>query len=254
MQYAVDAHGSRILAEPGLRAMCPVCGAPVIAKCGDILAWHWSHLTRDCDPWYEPESAWHREWKECFPTEWREVVIGNHRADLKTPKGVVEFQASCISSTEIQERESFYGRMIWVVKAEEFTWERKLSPVANSHYLAARIPEPRSSHGFLNLLGPDLASQQLKLERKKAEEECMLKHRKWRESDLEIWNKSWDKDPMYIWKWPRKSWSFANKKIYFDRGDSLFAVKWMSSDCKIIKGNFMSKPQFISVLRGRIPV
>jgi len=123
MQYAITTTGERTLPSPEIHAICPGCKDTLIPKCGSINIWHFAHKNKDCDPWYEPESKWHRDWKEFWPIENREVVIGNHRADIKTKGGtVVELQNSSISSQEIQERERFYDNMIWVVNAETF-WE-----------------------------------------------------------------------------------------------------------------------------------
>lgn len=107
---------------PGLRAECPACGESVIAKCGSINQWHWAHeIKDDCDQWSEGETQWHRAWKEHFPEECREVVIGPHRADIKTRRGtVVELQHSPISGIEIQHREYFYRQMVWVFDASDF--------------------------------------------------------------------------------------------------------------------------------------
>mgnify|MGYP000669292942 CR=1 FL=1 len=61
----------------------------------------------ECDSWKENETEWHREWKGIFPIDWQEVIINKndqiHRADIKTPNGlVVEFQNSSISSTDVK--------------------------------------------------------------------------------------------------------------------------------------------------------
>ena len=122
MLYATK-DDQKIRPQPGMRAKCPACGDDVIAKCGGVKVWHWSHLAADCDPWSEPETEWHLTWKERFPQECREVVIGNHRADVLTKSGIViEFQHSSISTEEIEERESFYGeRMMWVIDASPFS-------------------------------------------------------------------------------------------------------------------------------------
>lgn len=95
-------------------AHCPCCQTEVSPKCGSIKLWHWAHKNADCDPWYEPETAWHKKWKERFPQEYREVAVGNHRADIKTSNLVVELQHSPISAEVIRERESHYGSMVWV--------------------------------------------------------------------------------------------------------------------------------------------
>ncbi len=119
MIWAIN-NQERIEASPGAHAMCPCCGGKVIAKCGDIVSWHWAHESAECDTWYEPESQWHKGWKDCFPKDWQEVVVGCHRADVKTNKLVVELQASCISSEEIEERERFYGNMVWLLRGHDF--------------------------------------------------------------------------------------------------------------------------------------
>jgi hypothetical protein len=119
MQFAIVGDRRRA-ASRHLHGKCPSCGGGVVAKCGSIVAWHWAHESADCDPWNEPESDWHVEWKRKFPDDWQEVVIGSHRADVKTPKLVVEFQASSISAEEIQQREQHYGNMVWLLRGEDF--------------------------------------------------------------------------------------------------------------------------------------
>lgn len=104
----------------GGHGVCPHCGGDVLSKCGKIVSWHWAHKTCDCDPWSEPESEWHLRWKDRFPKDWQEISIGRHRCDVKTPKMVIEFQASIISCDEIAERENFYGRMVWVLRGDDF--------------------------------------------------------------------------------------------------------------------------------------
>jgi len=48
---------------------------PMVAKCGEVRIWHWApHRSRLCDPWWENETEWHRNWKEQFPVNWQEVV------------------------------------------------------------------------------------------------------------------------------------------------------------------------------------
>jgi len=114
MLYARSKTGKIIEAAPHQEGYCPACGNCVIAKCGDVKVWHWSHVAnRDCDPWHEPESQWHIDWKQSAPR--CEVVIGPHRADIVTRDGVVvELQHSYLSVAEIQEREAFYQKMIWI--------------------------------------------------------------------------------------------------------------------------------------------
>src|SRR5882724_2105651 len=72
-------NGQRQEAQPNLSGECCGCGAPMVARCGDIRVWHWAHRSgRACDPWQENETEWHRAWKDRFPAEWQEIV---HRAE-----------------------------------------------------------------------------------------------------------------------------------------------------------------------------
>jgi competence CoiA-like predicted nuclease len=241
MQFALNQFKQRIKPAPKIAGFCPSCGSSLIPKCGQILCWHWSHKTLDCDPWYEPESEWHRNWKNLFPDDWQEVTIGNHRADVKTPHGVVEFQASSISSTEVQEREDFYGKMIWVVKADTFNLEARLSPNAKSFYYKSLDPRPKQDSLF-DLLIENQEERELILKKEETKREL------WQAKANAAWTRSWLRDPMYKWRWPRTTWGFAKKKIYLDLGDELFRITWMSSDCKIIKGVPLDKEKFIAQL------
>ena len=98
----------------------------MIAKCGKFVRWHWAHKSRQsCDPWWEAETDWHRDWKNKFPEEWQEVVHTDartgerHIADVKTPHGlVIEFQHSALSPEERRSREDFYKDMIWIVDGD----------------------------------------------------------------------------------------------------------------------------------------
>lgn len=122
MRFAL-LEGERVEAIPKLRATCPGCGAEVVSKCGKYITWHWAHVSQThCDPWWESETEWHRAWKNRFPTEWQEIPAYDadsgelHIADVKTAFGLVfEFQRSTIASDEVEAREHFYRKMVWVV-------------------------------------------------------------------------------------------------------------------------------------------
>ncbi len=99
----------------------------MIAKCGSRIMHHWAHTAdRNCDPWWENETPWHRWWKNLFPENCREIVHlaadGEiHRADIKTPTGIViEVQHSHMSDSERISRESFYGNLVWIVDGSTF--------------------------------------------------------------------------------------------------------------------------------------
>lgn len=121
MLYGTDFLGQRIKATPKGEAYCPICGGSLVAKCGYINVWHWSHeAAADCDSWAEGESDWPLRWKQQAHPSQCEVVIGGHRADIVGSAGVIiELQHSSISTKEICEREIFYGNMIWLFDIRE---------------------------------------------------------------------------------------------------------------------------------------
>lgn len=111
---------NRDRATPGSRSSCPSCGGPVVAKCGRLVAWHWSHLSTDCDPWSEPESQWHLGWKDHFESlgAQTEVRMPPHRADIIDTNGrIIELQSSYLGSEDIAARELFYGpSLTWLYR------------------------------------------------------------------------------------------------------------------------------------------
>lgn len=158
MQFGIDAHGNRVSPFKGGRSFCPICEGTLIAKCGDIYRYHWQHAAdRNCDPWKEHETAWHRNWKSRFPERWRERIIEQagekHIADVMTADGmVIEFQNSPISMETIAVREDFYEEMIWVVNAKAFAKNFTISSVVSTKlrqlekdYRAKKLPPDASS-------------------------------------------------------------------------------------------------------------
>lgn len=131
MMYARSSD-ALVEATPGARGTCPTCDAAVIAKCGQIVTPHWAHVAGgDCDPWSEPESQWHQDWKRKFAATGKaqvEVPLGPHRADILTTgeeSGVIELQHSSISLADALEREQFYGRMVWLFDmTDQDRWDR----------------------------------------------------------------------------------------------------------------------------------
>lgn len=113
----------RCEAKKGLSATCPCCGSPMIAKCGQKKVHHWAHMGKlECDPWWENETQWHRDWKSRFPLDWQEIIHKDevtgekHIADVKTDKEwVLEFQHSFLKPEERKARNEFYKRIAWVV-------------------------------------------------------------------------------------------------------------------------------------------
>lgn len=127
MDFALNEHNQVIAAQPGLIGFCPICKEKLTPKCGSLRIWHWSHKKRDCDSWSEPETEWHRDWKNRFPKEWREITVKNHRADVLIPNGkIIEFQNSPLSIEKIKEREVFYGSpLLWILNGDRFQLEQK---------------------------------------------------------------------------------------------------------------------------------
>ncbi len=162
MQFA-NVDGRRVEARPGSQGQCPLCDREVLSRCGEINAWHWAHKQRrDCDSWAEGESAWHRAWKERFPRQWRELVVGSHRADIKSPRGVIELQASSISTSEVADREAFYGEMVWVLNAQDFD----LTIRDRGSYVTFRWKHPRKTWWIAEKqLYFDLGEQLIKINR-----------------------------------------------------------------------------------------
>lgn len=121
MKYAT-LNGEKIEAAKDAKGICPSCGAELIPKCGNVNIHHWSHKgERNCDPWWENETDWHRAWKNKFPKEWQEVLHFDengekHIADVKTASDwVLEFQHSYLRPEERQARNTFYKKVVWVI-------------------------------------------------------------------------------------------------------------------------------------------
>lgn len=123
MKFAL-VNGEKLEAKPGSKGICPCCSANVRAYCGLVKVHHWKHISlKECDPWYEGETDWHRNWKNNFDSNCQEVIKVNpisgerHIADLYLEHKdlVIEFQHSPIQIEEIIAREQFYKRMLWIV-------------------------------------------------------------------------------------------------------------------------------------------
>lgn len=131
MKYAI-VENKKVEATKGVKGTCPNCGFDLIAKCGELKVNHWSHKgNRNCDPWWENETEWHRSWKGYFPKEWQEIVHFDesgekHIADVKTKNGwVLEIQHSFMNPEERRSRNSFYQQLVWIVDGTRRKTDKK---------------------------------------------------------------------------------------------------------------------------------
>lgn len=127
MRYAIQ-NGKKVHikdAEKGsIGQDCWLNGFKVKACKGDYLQ-YWKYIDEHpiLPNGYENETEWHIAWKSLVKDEYCEVICGannEHRADIKTPKFVIELQFSHISFTDAKERTLFYNkltgnRVVWVI-------------------------------------------------------------------------------------------------------------------------------------------
>jgi competence protein CoiA len=122
MKFAL-VNGEKVEAIKGARGTCQACGTEMIARCGKVKIHHWAHKSKqNCDPWWENETPWHREWKNCFDVNWQEILHKDdstgeiHIADVTTPHGwTIEIQHSPMDDEERKSRNNFYKKIAWVV-------------------------------------------------------------------------------------------------------------------------------------------
>lgn len=281
MQYAkID--GLRRAAEPKLKAVCEHCNSDVRAKCGSKVVWHWAHISvENCDSWYEPETQWHRDWKNNFGQDRSEISIVKdgvrHIADVLTNDNlVIEFQNSNISSETIMARELFYDKMIWVINGihfkENFTiwdkdfaenWQLKteitqnlnlFNSQANARVLTVQgnpikqeaIREILNRHKFVHNKQLDLYTYDLKdLYNSHALEARIqaniLELYKAQKVDQKF------KSILYTWTRSRKSWEDAKKPVFIDfNEDHLIWIKTniggkSGEGTKVLKKDFLAK-------------
>lgn len=156
MKYAV-VNGKKTEAFKGAKGFCPSCNSELISRCGDVKVNHWSHKgSRNCDPWWENETEWHRNWKNYFPIEWQEIIHFDkngekHIADIRCENGwVIEFQHSYINPEERNSRTKFYNKIVWVIDGLRRKTDRKQfqnvleesskAPVANINIRKVNFP------------------------------------------------------------------------------------------------------------------
>ena len=231
MQLAL-VDNERVEAFPGGRGQCPMCGSDMVAKCGPRVLHHWAHHRRaNCDPWWENETPWHREWKNQFPIECREISHTAsdgeiHRADIKTPTGiVVELQHSAMTDAERQAREDFYGNLVLVVDGSGFRENFDIYhplPDPGSELArdliwakAKRHMVGANSGGFFRLsearqTDPGISKSEVRFGRIHSMEEIR--------DDV---HRTYSGHHQYDWVRPRTTWLDAQCPVYIDFGEDL---------------------------------
>lgn len=200
-------NNEKVIPQPNMLGSCPICDAKVHSKCGEINEWHWAHYKgKNCDPWYEPESSWHFDWKMTFGKDCAEQMISKngevHRADVLTKQNVViELQNSPIQIDVISEREEFYGeRMLWLINGNHF----------KSNF---QIYDPDGSYN------------------------------RWKSEHNQF--KSIKGKKGFEWNYARKSWAKVNRHVFIDFGaGTLFWVR-SGMGTKTGVGIFVTKEDFI---------
>lgn len=171
MNIALDkVNGKRITPQKGLSANCQLCKSEVVAKCGRIKIHHWAHKSiNTCDKWWENETEWHKQWKNHFPIHWQEVVRFDNKSNERhiadvfnfEKELVIEFQNSRISVDELEARERFYKKMIWVINKNQIQIStsslevliREIKEITNNFYSERINPYIRIPRVIMAKLG-----------------------------------------------------------------------------------------------------
>lgn len=244
-------NGQKAVAFPKGRGVCLFCGNDVIAKCGNQKVWHWAHsIKQTCDPWWENETQWHRDWKAHWNEQFQEVVHFDsltgekHIADVKNREGfVLEFQNSPLNDGELISRERFYGDMAWVVNAANFvsniqfgamlpnpelpeSLDMCVRPVQNSpqSFIFHRISENEPGATMVEVYGSHRIQNFI--------DETHVGHR------------------LFAWKKPRTVWFRSARPVFFDfGGDVIWRLRKFNSHSAYCL-EAVSKAHFIGCYGG----
>lgn len=235
---------------------CPMCASEMVAKCGPRVMHHWAHhQSRNCDPWWENETPWHREWKNLYPINCREVSHTAddgeiHRADVKTPTGIiVELQHSTMSDGERIARESFYKNLVWVLDGSVFF---------QNFDIFHMLPAPESP------IAQDIVWSKARRHMEGANRGLFFRVSEAREEDPSAtkatvrggWIRSLSEieeevalsyrgHHQYDWVRPRRTWLYAKCPVYIDFGDEHLAKLGVYDDSGLPCIQFVSKRKFL---------
>ncbi len=255
MQYAL-VDGERVEPFSGGKGTCLMCGAKATAKCGPRVTHHWAHnRLKDCDPWWETETQWHRDWKNLFAPECREALhVASdgeiHRADVKTPTGIIiEFQHSAMSDAERISREEFYKNLVWVLDGVAFRQNFHIyhclpdpsAEVAKDVVWAkSRRDKLGANHGLFFRLSE---ARKEKPEVTKAEVQSGWIHTI-DEIQEEI-TRTYRGHHQFDWVRPRKTWLEASCPVYIDFGEELLVKLETYDDSGLKCIRYISKGKFV---------
>lgn len=190
-----------------------------MSKCGSQKTWHWAHLRPlECDPWWENETQWHRDWKSLFPADWQEIVHidqetgEKHVADVKTDRGlIIEFQHSAMPLKELHARETFYKNMIWIVDGRSFA--------KNFEIDKDPLPHPKSMLLDEIVFHSGLAAAFFKRSDLENESGTLYELHRSATIESEIL-RDYRGHHFYKWKRPRDVWYQASAPVFLDLGAS----------------------------------
>jgi hypothetical protein len=226
-------NGVRSTAQPKTTGICQHCGGELVAKCGRKTIWHWAHAPkRNCDPWWETETPWHRVWKSYFPADWRERVHNDpetnekHIADVKTDTGLVfEFQNSPMPLDELESREKFYGDMIWIVNGDKFK---------NNFHILDALPDPCAEFMQDIVFFPQSLEKPTFCYWRKSEHpefksgdmvQIHFVNEEGEKITLDLIEQHYVGHHMFDWIRPRSVWFDATKPVFFDFGQNDLLVR-----------------------------
>ena len=250
MQFAL-VNDMRCEASRGAKGSCQACRGAMIAKCGPRVIHHWAHLgRRDCDPWWENETAWHRAWKELFPPECREICHPApdgevHRSDIKTQSGIyIEVQHSAMSDAERLAREAFYGNLIWVIDGAPFKAKFK---VLNE------LPDPRSELGQDIVFTRRWSFSRFSEHYRKPGDKATFQPRPrfihfigdaaWHGIADRV-HEAYCGHHLYNWVRPRKTWLDATCPVFIDFGEDLLKME-VYDETRLPCVRIVSKREFV---------
>jgi hypothetical protein len=130
VSYLADVNGEPTTATPGAHGTCRQCEAPMLAKCGRIVPWHWAHVARvaHCDPWQQPDTRWTLAIKQRLADDGAEIeTIVEHDGERHIVDALFDGLAILLVSgryptpEQIEERERFFGaHTVWIYDADPF--------------------------------------------------------------------------------------------------------------------------------------